>query len=62
MISSCFLSLRLGLCSSGPIAYVVMEDFWRDGRREKNSHTALGIIRFNKYTLLLIRWHQTGTA
>ena len=44
MISSCFLSFRLGLCSSGPIAYVVMENFWRDGRRERNSHTALGNI------------------
>ena len=44
MIFSCFLSFRLGLCSSGPIAYVVMENFWRDGRRERNSHTALGNI------------------
>jgi len=45
------VAFNLGLCSSGPIAYgvtlkEVVDDFEHDGRRNRNSRTALGNISY----------------
>lgn len=51
----------LGLCSSGPMAYDltskdVVDDFGHDGRRDRNSRTALGNVSYRFFCVKVKRY------
>jgi len=51
----------LSLCSSGPVAYdltskEVVDDFGHDGRRDRNSRTALGNVSYRFFCVIVKRY------